>query len=83
MWVTKALTERLFECFRLYLLTMEGVCFMRYVALLVCLALFVTAGCTVTSQTKVCYKAPPVPKLDFKRHIVPIYVPRLRLEIAD
>ena len=51
---------------------------MKYAALVSLFALlFVGSGCSVTSQTKVCYKAPPTPKLEFKRHIVPIYVPRL------
>jgi len=53
---------------------------MRYATLLSLLALIAGSGCSVTSQTKVCYKAPPTPKLEFKRHIVPIYVPKLTLE---
>ncbi len=40
----------------------------------------ICSGCAVTSKTVVTYKAPPVPKLDFKRNLVPIYTPRLRLE---
>jgi hypothetical protein len=53
---------------------------MRYATLLSLLALIAGSGCLVTSQTKVCYKAPSIPKLEFKRHTVPIYVPRLTLE---
>ena len=54
---------------------------MRYATALICFALFTGSGCAVTSQTKVSYKAPPVPKLEFKRHIVPVYL--LRLNFAD
>jgi hypothetical protein len=51
---------------------------MKYAALFSLFALFfVGAGCSVTSKTRVCYKTPPTPKLEFKRHIVPIYIPRL------
>jgi hypothetical protein len=52
---------------------------MRYAALLLLLASLFSCGCSVTSQTKVCYKAPPTPKLEFKRHIIPIYVPKISL----
>ena len=40
----------------------------------------ICSGCAVTSKTVVQYKAPPVPKLDFKRNLVPVYTPRLRFE---
>ena len=51
---------------------------MKHAALFCLFALLIVgSGCSVTSQTRVCYKAPPIPKLKFKRHIVPIYVPRL------
>jgi hypothetical protein len=40
----------------------------------------ICSGCAVTSKTVVQYKAPTIPKLDFKRNLVPIYTPRLRLE---
>ena len=53
---------------------------MRYAVLFLSALLIASAGCSVTSQTRVCYKAPPTPKLEFKRHIVPIYVPSLTLE---
>ena len=53
---------------------------MRYAALLCLFALIAGSGCSVTSQTRVAYKSPPTPKLEFKRHIVPIYVPKLTLE---
>ena len=52
---------------------------MRYVVLFLFALLVTGSGCSVTSQTRVCYKAPPTPKLEFKRHIVPIYVPRISL----
>ena len=54
--------------------------FMRYATLLLLSALFAGSGCSVTSQTRVCYKSPPTPKLNFKRHTVPIYLPSIRLE---
>jgi hypothetical protein len=53
---------------------------MKYATLLCLFALIVGSGCTVTSQTRVGYKPLPTPKLGFKRHIVPVYVPTIRLE---